>query len=45
MLSDAEISYTNESFYGDTLNIKIACGEPFKYGLDMFYLISEKKRK
>ncbi len=45
VLSDAELSYTNESFYGDTLNIKIACGDLLKYGLNMFYLISEKKRK
>ena len=38
------MSYTNESFYGDTLNVKIARGEFSKSGLELFYLISERRR-
>lgn len=45
ILSDACLSYTNESFYGDVINIAIGGGKPGKYGLDLFYLLSEKKRK
>ncbi len=45
ILSEAALSYSNESFYGDVLNIRIGCGEPLKYGLDLFYLLSEKKQK
>ncbi len=45
ILSDACLSYTNESFYGDVINVKIGGGQLRKYGLDLFYLLSEKKRK
>ena len=44
VLSEASLSYTNESFYGDTLTVRIACGEFSRCGMDMFYLISEKGR-
>ncbi len=45
ILSDACLSYTNEAFYGDVINVKIGRGEFKKYGLDLFYLLSEEKRK
>lgn len=44
VLADAHLSYTNESFYGDTLNVRVARGEFGKCGLDLFYLISERER-
>lgn len=44
VLADAHLSYTNESFYGDTLNVKIARGEFSKSGLELFYLVSERRR-
>ncbi len=45
VLSHAALSYTNESFYGDVITVKIGAGEFSKYGLELFYLLSENTRE
>jgi acyl-CoA thioester hydrolase len=40
IVADSCIAYKSESFYGDTIEIKIAINEFNKYGFDMIYLLS-----
>ena len=43
IMTDCAIVYKSESFYGDTLEIKIGLKDFFKYGCDIYYQIINKK--
>ena len=40
IMTDALVLYKNESFHGETLEIKITAGEFRKYGCELFYRLS-----
>lgn len=39
IMSDLAVTYSNESFYGDVLDISLAAGEISRAGFEFFYLI------
>lgn len=39
IMSDLAVTYSNESFYGDVLDISLAAGEISRAGFELFYLI------
>lgn len=43
IMADVEIVYKSESFYGDTINIKIAAGDYGKKSFEFLYLLENKK--
>ncbi len=43
IMTDCAIVYKSESFYGDTLEIKIGVKEFFKYGCDIYYRLTNKE--
>ena len=43
IMTDSDIIYKGEGFYGDILSFDIAAGDFNKYGCDIFYNITNKK--
>ena len=43
IMSDLAVCYINESFYGDTLNVKLAVGEFSSAGFELFYSITTSR--
>jgi len=44
ILSDAALVYKSEAFYGQTLLVEIAVTDFSKYGCDLIYKLSDKKK-
>lgn len=43
IMTDSATLYKAEVFYGDRLQIEIGIGDPYKYGCDIFYKVSNKE--
>jgi acyl-CoA thioester hydrolase len=43
IMTDSATLYKAEVFYGDRLIIEIGIGDPYKYGCDIFYKVSNKE--
>jgi len=43
IMSDLAVSYTNESFYGDILKIKLAVGDFSSAGFELYYSITTNR--
>lgn len=40
IMKDLAVEYVSESFYGDVLEIKIACGEISRMGFELFFQVT-----
>ncbi len=45
IMSELAIEFKGESFYGDQLDIAIACGEVTRVSFELFYRISTKRKE
>jgi len=43
IMSDCQITFRGESFYGDTLNAEVSSAEFHKYGFNLFYKFTNQK--
>jgi acyl-CoA thioesterase FadM len=43
IMSDLTIQFKSESFYGDTISVKIACGETTRVSFELFYQLTTKR--